>query len=531
MCRRGVVIATLAAGLMLVTAAVAEAKPKGAAFPPGFLWGTAVAGFQTEAGASPAGNDPNSDWWAWLHDPQNIADHRVSGDLPEDGPGSYDLYETDFKLAQGLKNNAIRMGIEWSRIFPHSTKGVDTSGGIDENVLHQLDALANQDVVNHYRKVLVAARKRHLTPFITLEHFTLPLWIHDPIATRAALQKASGFDDLPAELGSAPGWLDPSIPDEFAKYAAYVAWKYGDLVDFWTPINEPIVVVTGGFVSLGISGAPPGVINFAAARAALLNMISANQKAYDAVHAFDRFDADGDGTSARVGLVQNLVVFAPADPAKAVDVEGARTADYLFNRLFINAAVRGEIDANADTIIQPGEVHPELAGKADFIGVNYYLRGRVAGLGSSISSVLPINFVPTTAYRSPLDPAAPPCPTECTDIGWEIYPQGLRDVLELAGTYGLPVYITENGIADANDDQRPSFLLGHLSVLQQAIADGVADVRGYFHWSLIDNLEWNSGYFPKFGLYSYDHDTLQRTARPSASLYRQIAHKNALPAQ
>jgi beta-galactosidase len=531
MSRRTAVVAALLAPLALVAAGPAAAKPKGAAFPPGFLWGTSTAGYQVEMGANPASNDPNSDWWAWLHDPQNIADKRVSGDLPEDGPGSYDLYGTDLKLAERLKTNAIRMGIEWSRIFPHSTKAVDASGGIDQNVLRQLDALADQDAVGHYRNVLEMARKRHLTPFITLEHFTLPLWIHDPIATRAALQTASGWDAVPADLGPAPGWLDPDIADEFAKYAAYIAWKYGDLVDYWTPINEPMVVVTGGFVSLGISGSPPGVLNFAAAREALLNMVAANGKAYDAVHAFDRVDADGDGATAKVGLVQNMVAFAPADPVKPVDVEGAETADYLFNRLFINATVRGEIDANADTIIQPGEIHPELAGKADFIGVNYYLRAKVSGLGFSLSTTLPITFIPTTAYRSPLDPNAPSCPTRCSDIGWEIYPEGLREVLELAGTYGLPIYITENGIADADDDQRPSYLLSHLGVLQRVIADGVADVRGYFHWSLVDNLEWQSGYFPKFGLFSYDHDTLARTARPSAWLYRQIAHENALPAR
>ena len=191
--------------------------------------------------------------------------------------------------------------------------------------------------------------------------------------------------------------------------------------------------------------------------------------------------------------------------------------------------MRGEIDANADTVIQPSEVHPDLAGKADFVGVNYYLRAKTTGLGFSLSTTLPINFLPTISYRSPLNPSAPPCPAECTDIGWEIYPDGLRQELELAGSYGLPVYITENGIADADDDQRPSYLLRHLAVLQQAIADGVADVRGYFHWSLIDNLEWTSGYFPKFGLFTYNHDSLVRTARPSAWLYRQIAHKNTLP--
>jgi beta-galactosidase len=521
-------VGLLVAAFTLLVAVPAEAKQKSAAFPPGFVWGTSTAGFQVEMGANPASNDPNSDWWAWVHDPENIATGRVSGDLPEDGPGSYDLYGTDLKLAQQLKTSAFRMGIEWSRIFPRSTRAVDASGGIDENVLRQLDGLANQAAVSHYRDVLEAARKRHLAPFVTLEHFTLPLWIHDPIATRAALGKASGWDALPADLGPAPGWLDPHISDEFAKYAAYVAWKYGDLVDFWMPINEPLVVVTGGFVSLGLSGTPPGALNFAAARQVLLNMIAANGKAYDAVHAFDRSDADGDGAAANVGLVQQLAAFAPADPAKQLDVQGVKTADYLFNRLFINAAVRGEIDTNADTVIQPSEVHPELAGKADFIGVNYYTRATISGLPFSLSTSLPIRFIPTSAYQSPLAPGAPPCPTVCSDIGWEIYPEGLRQVLELAGSYGLPVYITENGIADAEDDQRPSYLTSHLAVLHQAIADGVADVRGYFYWSLIDNLEWNSGYFPKFGLYSYDPETLARTARPSARLYRQIAHKNAL---
>jgi beta-galactosidase len=515
-------VAAFATLIVLATAGPAAAKPKGAQFPPGFLWGTATAGFQVEMGASPSSNDPNTDYWAWLHHPQNIAQHLVSGDLPEDGPGSYDLYPTDVKLAQRLKTNAFRMGIEWSRIFPHSTRQVDATGGINESVLHQLDAIANQDAVAHYRQMLETVRRRHLTPFVTLEHFTLPLWVHDPIATRAALQKAPGLDTLPADLGPAPGWLDPDIADEFAKYAAYVAWKYGDLVDFWTPINEPIVVVVGGFIGVGISGSPPGVLNFAAARQALLNMVTANGKVYDAVHAFDRTDAN-------VGLVQNLVSFAPTDPANPLDVAAVPTADYLFNRLFINATVRGQIDANADTVIQPSEVHPDLAGKADFVGVNYYLRAKTTGLGFSLSTTLPINFLPTISYRSPLNPSAPPCPTECTDIGWEIYPEGLRQELELAGSYGLPVYITENGIADADDDQRPGYLLRHLAVLQQAIADGIADVRGYFHWSLIDNLEWTSGYFPKFGLFTYDHDSLVRTTRPSAWLYRQIAHKNTLP--
>lgn len=98
-----------------------------------------------------------------------------------------------------------------------------------------------------------------------------------------------------------------------------------------------------------------------------------------------------------------------------------------------------------------------------------------------------------------------------------------------AAGFGLPVYVTENGIADADDDQRPAYLTDHLRQLQLAIREDAADVRGYFHWSLMDNFEWVYGYQPKFGLYSFDPGTLERTPRPSAELYARIANENALP--
>jgi beta-glucosidase/6-phospho-beta-glucosidase/beta-galactosidase len=517
--------------VFLLAAAPAAAKKPAAGFPQGFLWGTAVSGFQTEAGASAAGSDPGTDWWVWTHDQGNIASHVVSGDLPENGPGSYDLYGTDFKLAKGLKNNAFRMGIEWSRIFPSSTRGVDASGGVTADDLRDLDVLANQEAVQHYRRVFETARRRHLELFVTLNHFSLPLWIHDPIAVRSALSKVP-LDTLPTDFGGPSGWLDSDIADEFGKYAAYVAWKFGDIVDFWSPINEPIVVATNGFVNLpGVGAAfPPGALNFKAVITVVLNMVGANAAAYDAVKAWDVADADGDGRPASVGPVHNMVAFSPSRPGNSADVASTAHADYLFNRLFLNGVVKGELDRNANGVVDPGETEPNLAGKADFIGINYYLRTRVTATGFPLTSVIPIlDFLPTTTYATPHNPSGPACPTTCTEFGWEIYPEGLREVLSTGAGYGLPIYITENGIADADDDQRPAYLLAHLNVLQQAIADGIANVRGYFHWSLVDNLEWSSGYFPKFGLFSYDPATRTRTARPSATLYRQIAHGNALP--
>jgi beta-galactosidase len=213
-----------------------------------------------------------------------------------------------------------------------------------------------------------------------------------------------------------------------------------------------------------------------------------------------------------------------------LDVQGTQHADYLFNLLFLNGAINGDVDANANGTIDSGEHHPELVGKADFVGVNYYFRAVVQGLPVPLTPVIPIlDFIPTTSYQTPQNPTAPPCPSTCSDFGWEIYPIGLREMLAEAATYGRPIYITENGIADANDDQRPAYLVHHLEVLDQAIADAVADVRGYFHWALMDNFEWASGYFPKFGLYAVNAKK-RLVTRQSARDYRRIVKANAIPA-
>jgi beta-galactosidase len=508
------------------------APPAGAAdeFPGGFLWGTAISGFQTEAGRG-HNLDPASDWYVWTHDPANIADDIVSGDLPEDGPGHWQRFRRDLDLvAEDLGNNAFRFSIEWSRIFPRSTEGIDVGAEIDEDDLRRLDRLADQRAVHHYRNVLAAAAKRGITPFVTLHHWSLPTWLHDPIATREALSGRGINQPLP-EL-DAGGWLEPETVDEFEKYAAYLAWKLGDRADYWNTLNEPLVQVTFGYVNIpGLFGAfwPPGVFSFTGAIAALLNLERANTASYDALKRFDHEDADGDGSASLAGPVMNMIAFTPTDPASPADLEATEHADYLYNRWFLNAAVEGDIDANGDGVISGTEagVHPP---KADFVGVNYYLRGRVLGLGNSLTPVIPIlDFLPSTSYASPADPSLPPCPTTCSELGAEIYPEGFREVVGTAAGYGLPVYVTENGIADADDDQRPAYLTDHLRQLRLAIEEDGADVRGYFEWSLTDNLEWVFGYGPKFGLYSFDPDTLERTARPSAGLYAEIASENALP--
>jgi beta-galactosidase len=523
----------LSVGLVVCSILASEASARVVQpFAAEFLWGTAIAGFQSEMGVG-APSDPRTDWWVWVRDPANVSSGRVSGQLPESGPGFYDLYARDAMLARkGLANNALRLGIEWSRIFPTSTAGIDTSSGFTPAVLAALDAIADPVAVDHYRAVFVELRRRGLEPMVTLNHFTLPLWLHDPIEVRDA------FATVDPLAGAVPpgivhgGWLDPAIVDEFAKFAAYAGWKFGDLVDLWCTINEPVVILVSGMVNApGVGGNfPPGIFNFAAVLQALPQLVTAHARAYDALHATDTVDANGDGTPVLAGVVHNMVAFAAANPANPLDVAGAAHADYLFNRVYPTAITTGAFDQNLDgDSDDPGEQRPDLAGRSDFIGVNYYLRATATGLGVSVTPLVPLfDFLPTLSYRTPQNPGGPPCPSTCTDFGWEIYPQGLRKVLTWANTLGVPLFVTENGIADATDTKRAKYLFDHLSTLQQVIQEGAADVRGYFEWSLTDNFEWSSGYYPKFGLYAYDPATGKRFRRPSAKVYRTIARHRGI---
>ncbi len=498
----------------------------GAEFPPGFLFGTAVSGFQTEAGGVPANGDMASDWWVWSHDPTNIGSGTISGDLPENGPGFYDRYPADLKMARKrLRANAFRMNIEWSRIFPSSTAAVDISGGITLADLQQLDLLANPLEIAHYRAVLDEVHAQGMTPFVTLIHFTLPLWLHDPIAARDAFATVGANDPPPTGFGPA-GWVDgATIVPEFAKFAAYCGWKFGDQVDLWAPINEPFPYAVGGYANIpGIVGTffPPGAFSFTGALQVILNQVAGHAAAYDALKLWDTVDAGGDAAVANVGMVHNMVFFRPLQPSQPVDVTATQHADYLYNRIWLNATILGDLDANVNGTIDVGEHHPEYVGKADFIGVNYYFRGQVDGLGTPVTPVLPLfDFLPITSYTS--------CPGQCSDLGWEIYPEGLTASLTTAASYGLPLYITENGMADADDDLRPMFLVRHMIAVENAIAGGM-DIRGYFHWSLVDNFEWALGLSPKFGLFSYHPEKLKRKMRRSGSIYSRIIKKNTVPA-
>jgi beta-glucosidase/6-phospho-beta-glucosidase/beta-galactosidase len=272
---------------------------------------------------------------------------------------------------------------------------------------------------------------------------------------------------------------------------------------------------------------PPGkVFDVNGAIAAVWNMVDAHAAAYDAIKANDTIDADHDGMPAMVSIAHHMRAFFPVNPADPAAVAATLGSKYLFNQLFLNAVVYGLEDRDFDGRFDgPNDraFDPTIAGRLDYIGLNYY--------GPSIVVPLPtLDFYPLTgiALQSDLDLLGFTAPK--TEVGWAIYPQGLRDVIDQLTIYGLPIVITENGIADSTDAQRPRFIMDHLSVVAQAISDGI-DIRGYFHWTLTDNFEWASGYCPRFGLYHVDYASPDktRTLGAGARVYRSIIAANTVP--
>jgi beta-glucosidase/6-phospho-beta-glucosidase/beta-galactosidase len=487
-------------------------------FPDDFHWGVAHAGFQAEGGpGSPV--DPNSDWYKWVHDPINQLLGITHG-VPEDGPGTYVMYDTDAALARNdLGMNTFRMGIEWSRIFPNSTASVDISDEgrkVSLADLEALDKLANQDEVQHYRDVFASLRAHDLEPMVTVTHFSLPTWIHDPTTTRVLAQLG-----LPAP---AAGWLSSDTPTEFEKYAAYVAWKYGDQVDNWATINEPFPPVLTQFLAVPglVPGWPPGLIRPDLASTFLVNQAKAHVAAYDEIHAWDTTVATPGQPAAFVGFTNNMVPARPANPVNPLDVQAADAWNQTFNRWFPNAVIDGWVDANLDGIKTADEIHPEFAGKVDFMGVQYYGSQPMQGFG--------LAPIPGFPWLRGLPVRCAATSSTCSDFNQDIDPGGFREVLETAASYGVPLWVTENGIADAGDAKRPPYIVNHIAVVQDMVAHGM-DIRGYTYWSFVDNLEWSEGYGLRFGLYGSDPTTpeLDRIPKPdSIAAISNITFNNAL---
>lgn len=478
-----------------------------------FYWGVSQSGFQFEMGdLYRRFLDTRSDWWVWVRDPANIKSGLVSGDLPEDGVDYWEFYKEDHKTAHRLGLNAYRIGVEWSRVFPCPTYSVRVNVELDSDglvrsvslgmdALEELDKLADKGAVNWYREVLTDIRERGMEPFVCLNHFTLPIWIHDPIRVRSE------------ERGVTTGWASKSIIVEFAKFAAYMAWKLGGLVSYWATFNEPMVVVELGYLNPD-SGFPPGIYDPEMARLSLTNMVNAHSLAYDLVK---EWCSRASGGEVKVGLIHNYV---PVHPLEERDSEAAERYDYLHNEVFLSAVRYGFLDLNLDG---SPEKKAWLSGKLDWVGLNYYTRCVVRRKEGDTS--LLTGYEPVGGYGFNCEPRSRSRDGNPTsDFGWEVYPQGLLESIEALERLRVPVIVTENGVADSDDSLRPAFLKSHVEVLKSALNQGFG-VKGYFHWSLNDNYEWAKGYSMKFGLQEVDLRTKERRPRPSAALLSKLIGK------
>lgn len=471
-------------------------------FPRGFAFGSAIAGFQVDMGcptiAAALCEDRASDWYQWITT-KRIVDNPLlfmSKDPPSSGPGFFELYEKDLDGAQKvLGNNALRLSIEWSRIFPRPTWDVAS--------VESLRAIASAEGIAFYHRLFAAMRARGLQPFVTLNHYSLPLWVHDGNACNES------FDRCLAD-GKA-GWGDPNrarIVNELAKYAAFVATEFGGEVDRWATLNEPFsaVVLPGYLISTPMRSNPPGLsgpwARIDAAKTAATAMVEAHARMYDAVKAFDRVDADGDGSAAEVGIVYAFSDIQPNTDSDA-DKKAQEHAQYIFHDMFMDGVVFGRVDETWDKGPLGAEIRPEIANRVDFIGVNYYFRFKAK------PGLITAGFV--SPYMD-FDALAP-----FEALPRSIYPTLMR----VASRYKKPIYVTETGTTQDDEARGAAWIVQTMSEVRRAIESG-ADVRGYFAWSLMDNYEWNQGMASKFGLYQVHPTTKERALRDSGSVYSEI---------
>ena len=325
----------------------------------------------------------------------------------------------------------------------------------------------DRGALDHYRKVVQALRARGMEPLVTLHHFTNPAW-----------------------FAAAGGWQARRNVARFGRYVETVADHLKDLVRWWITINEPTVYAKNGFVA----GAWPPCRrhDWRAAWRVVRNMGRAHRLARDILR---RHRPD-----AMVGFAHSAPFVDARAPARPLDRAAAALRDLVLNRL-------------------PVRLMAGAFGRPfDFIGLNYYCRSLVYWRASGAAALFGREWLQD-------DQGAP---RAFSDMGWEIYPAGLKRQLGRFARYGVPLLITENGIATEDEQQRTGFLRAHLRSLADALAAGLP-VAGYCYWSLMDNYEWSLGTGPRFGLYATDFATQQRSPRPVAAYFADVCRHNALP--
>ncbi len=337
----------------------------------------------------------------------------------------------------------------------------------------------DNDALGRYREMLVGLRARGIEPMVTLHHFTNPLWV--------------------AEQG---GWENPDIVGWFERYARKVVTTLGDLTSMWCTINEPTVMVAQAYQ---LGRWPPGKKDFNAVLRVSINIVRAHAAAYRTIHELV--------PAAQVGIANHMVIWKPWRPWLPSDRLATSFLERMFNHLPLSMVTEGIMRVPGRRSI----LLPEVANTLDWVGVNYYQRYRI-----KFNLFVRKHGLIQPRYRRGVMKGPG---------GWgEIDPQGMFvTIRELWRRYRLPILVTENGIPDQTDENRPSFIVTHLRQVWEAIRRRIP-VLGYYFWSLVDNFEWTEGYDPRFrfGLIAVDFGTQQRQIRQSGRLYTAICKSGGL---
>jgi len=336
----------------------------------------------------------------------------------------------------------------------------------------------DDSALERYSQMLWGLRERNIEPMVTLHHFTNPLWL--------------------VEQG---GWEAPEAAALFARFVRRVVEALGQHCDLWCTVNEPNVYGYMGYLE-GVF--PPGQSDLKTAMRVIRHLLAGHAAAYREIHALQ--------PHARVGLAHNMRIFDPVNPRSPLDRRVARMTDKVYNQAILTALARGRW-----TLPLGFGLAWKLRRTLDWIGLNYYTRDLVAFDRTRGQALFGSRLHASDA--------------ELLDGGYgEFYPRGMFRCLQRLAHLGLPIYITENGIPDDDDDQRPRYLLTHLHQVWRAI-QVCYPVMGYYHWTQVDNFEWAEGWTLRFGLIALDPETQARTPRHSADLYAEIVQANAITSQ
>lgn len=442
-------------------------------FPDDFLWGAATSAYQIEGSPDADGAGP-SIWQRFTHTPGLTADGD-SGDIACD---HYRRWSTDVAIMRDVLGlRSYRFSISWSRVLPAGRGTVNTPG------------------ITFYDRLVDALLEAGITPNVTLFHW-----------------------DLPEALDDRGGWLNPDIAGWFADYATVMYRALGDRVGLWATLNEPWVVTDGGYLRGTLA---PGHRNLFEAPRASHNMMRAHGRA---VQAFRAESATG-----KIGAVVNLEP-KHAGSESTEDMLTRDRAHAYMNEQYLDIMLLGRYPPLLETVFGrawPPDTRADvetITQPLDWIGVNYYTRGVLRH--DPAPSAFPLY------ERRVRQPAS-----MYTETKWEVYPAGLTEVLLwVRDRYGdIPLYVTENGAAfydpptpihgRIEDPLRVEYLREHLVAARDAIRAGV-DLRGYYVWSLLDNLEWSLGFSRRFGIVHVDYGTLQRTPKSSAWYYADVIRTN-----